>query len=391
MIRLRWVCLLIGFALMLFAISPVLAHANLLRSSPAANASLQSTPDEIRLWFTEPVEPNYSGFTLLDKSGNPVTTPKSQTESADATQVFIKFDSLPNGLYTVTWRAVSAADGHATQGSFAFGIGVPVANNPASTIDESVAPDSVVIRWLDLISLSLAVGSIGFWLFVGQVLGLKDHAPVRRRWFQLAWFGWMLVGISALLLLLLQVAINANTTLFRALTDPALAGVLTSTTYGHLWLARIVLWGLLGIGLWASSRDTRALWIALALGIAILVTQSLFSHASASPDQAAAVANDWLHLVGTTLWVGGLAAFAVVLLALRGESRQTILVDRLVASFSNYARAAVALLIVTGLYAAWLEVGSVEALLHTVYGQALLIKMLLLLPLLALADRKSVV
>ena len=45
-----------------------------------------------------------------------------------------------NGLYTVAWRAVSTADGHSTEGSFAFGIGVAVANNPASAIDESVAP-----------------------------------------------------------------------------------------------------------------------------------------------------------------------------------------------------------------------------------------------------------
>src|SRR5262249_28336648 len=58
---------------------------------------------------------------------------------------------------------------------------------------------------------------------------------------------------------------------------------------------------------------------------------------------------------------------------------------QLVAAFSNYARVAVIALIVSGLYASWLDVGSVGALLTTVYGRALLLKLLLVLPLLVLA------
>ena len=233
MIRLRWLCLPIGFALILFATSPVLAHANLFRSTPVANASLQNTPDEIRLWFTEPVEPNYSSVTLRDRGGNLVNIPKSQSDSNDARQLFVKLSALPKGLYTVAWRAVSAADGHSTNGSFAFGIGVPVADNPASLIDESVVPDSIVIRWLNLIGLSLMVGSIGFWLFVCPVLALPDHGSIERRWYQLAWLGWFLVGISTLLLLMLQVSINDNTSLFRTLVDSSFSA--SSDEY-FLWI-----------------------------------------------------------------------------------------------------------------------------------------------------------
>jgi copper transport protein len=379
--RYRW---LIGFAVMLLTFSQVMAHANLAHSTPAANASLQSSPQEIRLWFTEPLEPDYSHFTLRDSSGNPVETPQSQIDASDASQMFMQAGNLPKGLYTVVWRAVSAADGHSTQGSFAFGIGSVVPANPAEAIDESVPPESVIVRWLNLLSLSLTVGSIGFWLFAGQPAALEDHSTVRQRWYRLVWFGWITTGFSALLSLLLQTATNANITLFSALTDPALAGVISSTTYGHLWVARMALWGLFGLTVLMSQRAKRILWITLLLGVLILVTQSLFSHASAAPDRAA-VANDWLHLVSSGLWIGGLVAFALALLTLRHELEQTALTGRLVASFSNYARAAVALLIVTGLYAAWLQVGSLDALLNTVYGKALLVKGILFLPLLALA------
>ena len=107
-----------------------------------------------------------------------------------------------------------------------------------------------------------------------------------------------------------------------------------------------------------SGRQPRILWIALALGLLLLVTQSLFSHASAAADRAAAVANDWLHLTSTALWIGGLVAFALMLLTLRREPDRTALTARLVAAFSNFARVAVVLLVVSGLYAAWLEVGA---------------------------------
>jgi len=382
--RYRWQVFLISFIVGLLAVSPVLAHANLARSSPAANTSLQSSPSEIRLWFTEPLEPNYSHFTLRDTSGQLVVTPPSQIDPTDAHQLFMPVTNLPNGLYTVVWRTVSAADGHPAQGSFAFGIGVIVANNSLSATDESVLPEGVVIRWLNLLSLSLAVGSIGFWLFVWQPSTSEDHPVIRQRWYRLVWLGWLLTGFSALLSLFLSVSTTADVPLFQAITSQAVGGIVSDTTYGHLWIARIILWGLLGVVLWWGRGEKKLLRIALLCGALILVTQSLFSHAIAVPDYAA-VASDWLHLMSTALWIGGLVAFALVLFTLRHEPDRTLLYERLVGMFSNYARVPVMLLLITGLYAAWLEVGSVNALLTTVYGKALLIKLLLLLPLLGLA------
>ena len=194
----RWRKFLISFILGLLSVSPVLAHANLARSNPAANASLQSSPNEIRLWFTEHLEPNYSHFNLRDTTGQQVETPPSQIDPTDPHQLFMPIDKLPNGLYTVAWRTVSAADGHSSQGSFSFGIGVIVANNSLSAIDDSVLPEGVVIRWINLLSLSLVVGSVGFWLFVWQPTVSEDHVIIRRRWYRLVWLGWALVGISAL-------------------------------------------------------------------------------------------------------------------------------------------------------------------------------------------------
>src|SRR5690606_27774638 len=95
---------------------------------------------------------------------------------------------------------------------------------------------------------------------------------------------------------------------------------------------------------------------------------------------------DWLHLAASSIWIGGLVLFIVLIGTVRRQfSPATPVVSRMVGYFSNYMRAAVALLAVTGVYSAWLHVGSVEALFTTTYGQALVIKSVLIAPLLLIA------
>src|SRR3954462_8656488 len=116
LILLVFLCLLVG-------VSPIWAHANLLRSDPTPSATLDSAPQTISLWFTEALEPNFSAITLLDGKGNPVSTPPSAVDPVDAKHMTLTPGALPDGVYTVSWRSISAADGHATSGSFAFAVG----------------------------------------------------------------------------------------------------------------------------------------------------------------------------------------------------------------------------------------------------------------------------
>ncbi|HVO44522.1 MAG TPA: CopD family protein [Aggregatilineales bacterium] len=88
----------------------------------------------------------------------------------------------------------------------------------------------------------------------------------------------------------------------------------------------------------------------------------------------------------TALWVGGLVQFIGVIGPVRRAFfPATPAVSALVGHFSNFARIAVAGLVLTGIYAAWLGVGSVDPLFTTPYGQALLVKLILLIPLLGVA------
>jgi copper transport protein len=113
---------------------------------------------------------------------------------------------------------------------------------------------------------------------------------------------------------------------------------------------------------------------------------SLHSHAAVSNDVALSVFSDWVHLAMTSLWVGGLVQFLVAIPVVARLARPVApKLGQVVAYFSNFARAAVVGLIVTGVYATWHQVNTVEALTTTFYGQLLSIKLVLALLLVAIA------
>ncbi|MDX1992864.1 MAG: copper chaperone PCu(A)C [bacterium] len=369
---------------------PVQAHANLSRSEPSPNTLLAEAPAEIRLSFTEPLEAEFSRITLRDQSGAEVETPPAQVDPADPMQLVLIPGALSDGLYTVVWRVVSAADGHMTAGSFPIGVGNVTFDVAAlaPAADESVSPVSVVVRWFNFISAALLLGALGFWLFVWQPSGIES-AEGARRLSRLMWLGWRVSAAALALMLLLQTSVASDTSLLSALNLTLLTRVIGGTRFGILWVLGVLAWWLAGGMLFVAGakRDRLALSTALVFGAGVLLTTSLFSHASAAADQYAAIAGDWLHYVSMALWVGGLVAFARVIgptrrMAAVGAAQN---VGRLVTNFSNYVRVTVAALILSGVYSAWLQIGSLNGLLTTVYGRALLVKLVLILPLLVIA------
>ena len=121
----------------------------------------------------------------------------------------------------------------------------------------------------------------------------------------------------------------------------------------------------------------------------------MISHAGAEPaGQATAVAFDYAHLLGASLWAGGLL-FLVVALAptvrdLTAAGRRVVL-GRALPRFSLLALIAWGVMGFTGLYSAWLQVGNIPALTGTPYGQTLILKLILIVPLLALGAFNLVV
>ena len=105
------VFILVLFSLLFIFVLPALAHASLQRAIPEANAVLDVAPVKIELYFTEPLEPSFSEVKVLDAAGVQRDALDSKVDPADPTHLSVSMRSVPNGIYTVVWRALSTVDG----------------------------------------------------------------------------------------------------------------------------------------------------------------------------------------------------------------------------------------------------------------------------------------
>ena len=250
----------------------------------------------------------------------------------------------------------------------------------------------LLARSIHLLSSIALVGGAATLLLAGS----SDRPTARR------WEAWILRGCSACVLIALAsalVAVAAQTALLEgrgaaAFEPAALSRFLLHTQGGTVWLVRGGLLFLLGAFLairveirdatdWRAARGEVALLGVLALG---LVAGA--SHAAAvEPGTALAIVADVVHLAAAGVWVGGLLPLALLLrMASREDAADSRPYAVLTAGrFSATALVMVLVLIVTGSWSTWLQVGSVAALLGTTHGRLLLAKLTVFVLMLALA------
>lgn len=106
-------------ALLLALPQAALAHAMLEHATPAAGATLKQSPANVRLEFSEPLEPSFSGATVTDVKGSSMASGLPQISDSSMT---VELKPLTPGEYRVRWHAVSV-DTHRTEGSYSFQIG----------------------------------------------------------------------------------------------------------------------------------------------------------------------------------------------------------------------------------------------------------------------------
>ncbi|SEB94242.1 copper transport protein [Streptomyces sp. 2224.1] len=132
------------------------------------------------------------------------------------------------------------------------------------------------------------------------------------------------------------------------------------------------------------ARQRRDLTFGLAFGGVIVAaglaaTWALAEHASTGLQTAVAMPVDVLHLLAVAAWLGGLAALVVSLYWGPPVER------RAVRRFSRIAFGSVLVLVATGVYQSWRQVGSWRALTDTTYGWLLLLKVGLVVVLVGIA------
>ena len=119
----------------------------------------------------------------------------------------------------------------------------------------------------------------------------------------------------------------------------------------------------------------------------LVLSPALSGHASTQSPSALLIPMDVLHVVAMSVWIGGLVT---LVLALPGATRafttpdRTRLLAAALARFSPLALASVCVLLATGLVQSYVHVRSLDNLIDTGYGRAVLVKFCMLLVLIAL-------
>src|SRR6266480_2002944 len=114
-------CIVI-FLILVVASARLEAHAFLKDANPGVGSTIQTSPSEVRIRFTENIEPAVSSVQVFDASGKEVDKRDLHLDRSDHALLHISLPRLGAGTYKVRWRVVSV-DTHVTNGSFTFRIG----------------------------------------------------------------------------------------------------------------------------------------------------------------------------------------------------------------------------------------------------------------------------
>jgi len=411
----------VPLALCLTLLFPAIAsaHAILLRSDPAKDSVLSIAPKQVRMWYSEALNPAFSTAVVVNGENKRVDNRDAHISSSDQTEMDVTLQpNLPPSVYIVIWRTDSAADGHILRGSFIFSVAradgsVPTlapGSNPGANVLGSGNLTGLYTGQIDgptlfnLIMITLVELGAIFWmgaqLWINFVLTISAEAhteerntneQVQRRFERYFSLPTLIVLFLANIGVLVGQALNlTGGDLASAISPTLLVGLATSGRFGIYWMMRevvILLAIILALYILLQQQRSRiartVLPIAnLVLASALLIAITMSGHAAAvNPNIVSyAIVLDWLHLLAASLWVGGMMYIATnylpVLRRLHNPQQARSLVTVL-PYFSPLAIAGVLIMAVTGPFNAAFHLTSWQQFLSTAYGRALLVKIAL--------------
>ncbi|MBA2266390.1 MAG: copper resistance protein CopC/CopD [Chloroflexi bacterium] len=339
----------------------VLAHAQLVASSPGAGAVLAESPDEIRLVFNEPLEVQVTSLDIATEDGTVVLTRAGEIDSRDPYALVLADPQLAVGIYQLTWRTLSAVDGHTAEGFLSFGIGDvdgTIGSEPSGgLVHTETDAAGVVGRWLTYVGLLLALGMAVFHRVVMR------NGPMPAK-----------LARSLGIVLLISSAATIAMAVASGLEAGGIGEYLAGTRNGILQLGRGLVAAAGGAALLIIAPRLAGA-VAAATGFIGIVLLVMAGHAAALPGPVA-VLGQVVHVVGAAIWIGGIVALLVLAVRPALLSTPTLPPMRsLMPRFSALALVSIGIVVLTGIYTAYMQTGTLIDP-GTEYGGTLLLKSL---------------
>ena len=95
------------------------AHAFLDHAVPSVGSTMHGSPGEVKVWFTQELEPAFSNLRVVDQNGAQVDKQNNTLDPSDKAVMKVSLPNLPPGKYKVFWHVLSV-DTHTTDGTFSF-------------------------------------------------------------------------------------------------------------------------------------------------------------------------------------------------------------------------------------------------------------------------------
>jgi len=111
----------LALAACMLTASVAAGHAVLQRAEPRVQSTLKRAPDEVKLYFTERLEPAYSSVRVVNDRGAQVDRRDSHVDRSNPVLLRATLPPIPTGTYKVIWRVLSI-DADVTEGAFTFRI-----------------------------------------------------------------------------------------------------------------------------------------------------------------------------------------------------------------------------------------------------------------------------
>lgn len=335
--------------------SVAFAHASLLSSDPADDTVLRTAPQNLTLTFSEPVDPQV--LRLIDNSG--AATDLSANRAGDSTLV-MKSPSLVPGVHVLSWRVVSS-DGHPIAGSIVFFVG----HREAMRGGDMAATSVVAVRGLWISRLVVYLGLLGgcggaffiSWIGVGACLNA-------RRVVHAATIGGLVFLLPATGFQGLDLFGESG----AALIQPGLWTAALAGSFGGFVVCAVLalLAAIAALRLSGTAGRMVALLALLGVGVAFTAT----GHAASANPRWLMIPAVFIHGTALAFWIGALAPLGMALNQPTADSAATL------KRFSRWIPWSLAPVLVAGLVLATVQLGSVDALATSDYGQVFLAKLI---------------
>ena len=345
--------------------------------SLTSNAPVGTT--EVIVFFSEPVDINFSEMKVFDSNGNQIDNKDTDYYEGE-TSLIVTTPPLEDGVYTASTKVLSKVDGHLVPDAFLFAVGDVIIDPSMLEIErpsERVYLPEAGARFPGLVGQTIVLGaviaSLIIWGTQNKQLIKEEIDKIENfhhgKFMSITGIGLVLVFISDILMIAVQT--------IRLETSPINA---IQTDFGMIWIIRMILTIIL-LGVW-FGMDRRKLLSKknqipmLVASLALIATTSMIGHGAAS-EQVPAIALDYIHNLVAAIWIGGIFYFVFALLPtfsqLKEQNREKMSLV-LIPRFSIAFIISVGIVIITGPTLLWFLESDVGLITESTYGQLIILK-----------------